>query len=197
VTEPGALDWDAQYEALRAETKALSERSHHHAAVLSRWSMFWSIALVLIGSLIAAQGGALKAWGESLWLTASFVVLGIVAAVGSGFQAMFKPGERSPKFEAFGLSYRRLYERMEEGRDERIRQAGDSETAQGELMRFVVEMRDERTRLRCEELDLYVAGPPPWAGHAPKPRRTIASVFRRPGQQPSSRSRCDRYKNTD
>jgi hypothetical protein len=98
-----------------------SRRCLDYSATLSTWSMFWHITLIFVGALVAAQGGALKAWGKSDWLTWSFIVLGAVTAVGSGFQAFFKPGERSPKFAQFGLDYEMLSQQTTYEADNAVR----------------------------------------------------------------------------
>src|SRR6266545_4050962 len=84
------------------------DRCLKYANTLSGWSMFWKILLIAFGALIAAQGSFAKVWGNTNWITISFIVLGVLTAAASGFDAAFKPGERSPKFAAIAFEYEDL-----------------------------------------------------------------------------------------
>jgi hypothetical protein len=161
---------------LLADIEEESERCLKYAATLSRWSVFWKITLVLVGALVAAQGGALKAWGASTWLTGSFVVLGVIMAVGSSYQAFFNPGERSPKFAEFGLEYMRLaYETKQEAatvaRAASRTQPIDVSALQELLASIVQNCFGELATLRRSEIELYVTGPVSVGRRSSKPVR--------------------------
>ena len=79
-----------------------------YAAALSGWSLFWTISLIAVGALVAAQGAFAKVWGNTSWLTITFVAFGVFTAAGTGFNSFFKPGERSPKFAEVGFEYERV-----------------------------------------------------------------------------------------
>jgi hypothetical protein len=141
-----------------------SQRCLSYGARLSNWSMFWQVALIFIGAVVAAQGGALKAWGESGWLTSSFVLLGIFTAVGSGYQAFFKPGERSPKFAQMGLDYDVLHRETKRAADAATRAANvrdplDIASLQDALATILQERYLQLAALRTREIALYVTGP--------------------------------------
>jgi hypothetical protein len=137
-----------------------SRRCLDYSATLSRWSMFWHITLIFVGALVAAQGGALKVWGSSAWLTASFIVLGVVTAVGSGFQSLFKPGERSPKFAKFGLDYEMLGRQTKHDADEALRASEPDSPALPGIWAEIASVRYlQFMELRTSELSLYVVGP--------------------------------------
>lgn len=110
---------------------------------------------------MAAQGGANKSFGSATWVTVSFVVLGVLIAVGSGYQAFFKPGERSPKFAAMALDYIALADSTTAAADRAVRQAREQDpgTVVDELETIMVDTRAKLSTLRRKEIGIYVTGP--------------------------------------
>jgi hypothetical protein len=135
-----------------------------YAAALSGWSMFWSVSLVSIGALVAAQGAFAKVWGNSNWLTITFIVFGAFTSAGTAFNSFFKPAERSPKFAEVGFEYERaektlrreaaaLYRTMDPSLpDQRAR----FQEAMDEILH---EADQELDCVRRKELSFYVTGP--------------------------------------
>jgi hypothetical protein len=135
-----------------------------YANTLSGWSMFWKILLIAFGALIAAQGSFAKVWGNTNWITVSFIVLGVLTAAASGFDAAFKPGERSPKFAAIAFEYDDLQKEAFLDASSLYRDA-DLGTPDGRRT-FNIKMDELLKRLdaklktvRDKELALYVTGP--------------------------------------
>ena len=85
-----------------------SDRCFEYAAKLSGFAMFWKVLLIVLGGLIAAQGAFVLVWGQAKWVSVAFILFGIFTALGSGFDTLFKPAERSPKFAQMGFEYERL-----------------------------------------------------------------------------------------
>lgn len=135
-----------------------------HGAALSRWSYFWSVVLVAIGALVAAQGAFVKISGNAGWVTIVFIVLGVITSAGTGFNSYFKPGERSPKLTRVGLDYERSLtaltrrlEKAERGLDPKASKSVSRYTATMDVL--LSDADAELDRLQREELAVYVAGP--------------------------------------
>ena len=139
-------------------------RCLNYAAALSGWSMFWTVSLIAVGALVAAQGAFAKVWGNANWLTISFIAFGVFTSAGTGFNSFFKPGERSPKFAEVGFEYERveknirreaaaLYRSMDPNiPNQRI---GFQEAMDGILRRADQQLDS----VRRKELSFYVTGP--------------------------------------
>jgi hypothetical protein len=80
------------------------ERCLKYAGTLSSWSLFWRSSLITVGAQVAAQGAFVKVWGNAGWVTVAFIFFGAFTAAGTGINAFFKPGERSPKFAGSALT---------------------------------------------------------------------------------------------
>jgi hypothetical protein len=139
-------------------------RCLNYAAALSGWSMFWTVSLIAIGALVAAQGAFAKVWGNASWLTIAFIAFGVFTSAGTGFNSFFKPGERSPKFAEVGFEYERvernirreaaaLYRTMEP--DVPTQRVSFQEAMDGILRRADQQL----DTVRRKELSFYVTGP--------------------------------------
>ena len=155
-------DMITRLEGLIADTHSDSNRCMDFSGTLSRWSMFWHITLILTGALVAGQGGVATKWGSTRWVTISIIVLGVLSTVGSGFQALFKPGERSPKFAFLGLDYDRLSRDVRDESDAVVRAVTLSAVESEHISRLAAIYSEGAARhfdLRSREISLYVTGP--------------------------------------
>ena len=140
-------------------------RCLEYAAKLSGWAMFWKILLIALGALIAAQGAFVKVWGQADWITLLFVLFGILTALGSGFDAVFKPGERSPKFAQMGFEYERVHREILLEASSLMRRAAIGNTEQpvtvlqDEIDEIARQADAKLDSLREKELTFYVTGP--------------------------------------
>lgn len=140
------------------------ERCLNYAAVLSAWAMFWTISLIAVGALVAAQGAFAKVWGNASWLTVTFIAFGAFTAAGTGFNSFFKPGERSPKFAEVGFEYERVERNIRREAAALYRTVDlnipDQRANFQEAMDGILYRADEQLdSVRTKELSLYVAGP--------------------------------------
>ena len=148
--------------SLRARLEGLArerDRCLRYAAKLSAWSMFWRILLIAVGALVAAQAAFARIWGQATWVTVAFVLFGVITAAGSGYEATFKPGERSPQFAAVGFKYERLRQEVERDLMELSSRAGSAADRTDGVLRLIARLDDELNAVRDKELSLYVAGP--------------------------------------
>jgi hypothetical protein len=142
-----------------------SERCFEYAAKLSGFAMFWKVLLVVLGTLIAAQGAFVLVWGQAKWISVAFILFGVFTALGSGFDSLFKPAERSPKFAYMGFEYERLgRELSSETRSLMRRQPEGSGGQQYHEFQNAIEDLARRVDikldgLREKEVALYVMGP--------------------------------------
>jgi hypothetical protein len=142
-----------------------SERCFEYAAKLSGWAMFWKIFLIVLGALVAAQGAFVLVWGQAKWITVAFIMFGILTALGSGFDTLFRPAERSPKFAQMGFEYERLSRALFFEARSLMRQhpAGNDGRQNAEFQNEIEDLACQADRkfdtLREKELELYVTGP--------------------------------------
>lgn len=140
-------------------------RCLEYAAKLSGWAMFWKILLIMLGALVAAQGAFADVWGRAGWITIAFIVFGVLIALASGFDAIFKPAERSPRFAHMGFEYERLHRELLFATSSLLRQfpGGSTEYRDGAFHGKVEKLaRQSDAKLdavREKELNLYVTGP--------------------------------------
>jgi hypothetical protein len=142
-----------------------SERCFEYAAKLSGFAMFWKVLLVVLGTLIAAQGAFVLVWGQAKWISVAFILFGILTALGSGFDTLFRPAERSPEFAHMGFEYERLRrELFFEARS--LMRGGPKDHAgqQGAEFQNAIEDLARQTdtkfdALRGKEVALYIMGP--------------------------------------
>jgi hypothetical protein len=140
-------------------------RCLEYAAKLSGWAMFWKILLVVLGALIAAQGALVKVWGQANWITIAFILLGVLTALAGGFDVVFRPAERSPKFAQMGFEYEHLHREVFSEASSLMRHVmrGGSErgdnVVQDEIDQIVNQADTKLDSLREKELALYVTGP--------------------------------------
>jgi hypothetical protein len=140
------------------------DRCHVHAARLAWWSTICKVAVVVFGVLIAAQGTFAAVWHDAWWLSLAFVGLGVLTAAAGGMDALFKPGERAPRFIAVGYEYERIRDALRLEADA-LRREVDLSTDEAKIAfgRSVDQLlrRSEAalTGVRERELSLYVSGP--------------------------------------
>jgi hypothetical protein len=139
-------------------------RCLNYAAALSGWSMFWTVSLIAVGALVAAQGAFAKVWGNSNWLTITFIAFGVFTSAGTGFNSFFKPGDRSPKFAEVGFEYERVEKNIRREAAALYRTMGPNIPNQRvsfeEAMDDILRRADQQLDLvRQKELSFYVTGP--------------------------------------
>lgn len=156
----GAVDLE---DRLRAFAQG-RDRCLKAAKNLSLWSYFWNVILIGVGALVAAQGAFVKLAGDAAWVTVLFIVFGVITAAGSGYNAFFKPGARSPKFAKAAFEYDRAIKDLQR----EIWEANDSvdldapggpEALDAKLVALSKAADDRFDALRLEELALYATGP--------------------------------------
>ena len=152
------------------------DRCLRAAKNLSLWSYFWNVMLIGVGALVAAQGAFVKIAGNAAWVTVLFIILGVLTAAGSGYNAFFKPGARSPKFATLAFQYDRAARDLE--RQVRAlthpsdalstQPATDPEAARSALS---TQADDRLDALRLQEIALYATGPTRMAPASVRERR--------------------------
>lgn len=146
---------DRRLRAIAAEQSRCLNVSEY----LGNWSMNWRIVLITLGALVAAQGAVVKIYGNATWVTLTFIVLGVMIAVASGFDAAIKPGQRSPKYAQVAFSYERLHHTTVHSLmrlEAEATQAGVSAT---DVLKLLNELEEQLAAIRAEELSLAVNGP--------------------------------------
>ena len=108
-----------------------------YAAALSGWSLFWTISLIAVGALVAAQGAFAKVWGNASWLTITFIAFGVFTAAGTGFNSFFKPGERSAVSTGGSNSGRRDFAFLKQELREHFVRLAESEYSTGPVIQRV------------------------------------------------------------
>jgi hypothetical protein len=126
--------------------------------------MFWTVSLVAVGALVAAQGAFAKVWGNASWLTITFIVFGVFTSAGTGFNSFFKPGERSPKFAEVGFEYGRVEKNIRREAAALYRTTDPNIPNQRvsfrEAMDGILHRADQQLdSVRRKELSFYVTGP--------------------------------------
>jgi hypothetical protein len=159
------------------------ERCLKYAGTLSGWSMFWRSSLITVGALVAAQGAFVKVWGNASWVTVTFIFFGAFTAAGTGINAFFKPGERSPKFAEVGFDYERIEKDIHMDAAALYRGADlgthDGQTDFYAAMDGLLRQADARLdSVRAKELNLYVAGPGAVMGRQPPAQEKTAEPGR-------------------
>ena len=139
-------------------------RCFKHAANLSRWAFFWTVVLVGIGAVVAAQGAFAKISGSASWLALVFVFLGVLTAAGSAYNAYFKPAARSPEFAAVALDYEAAIFSLQRELANANHDHDPSEPASltrfdATLSALLASADDALDRIQHAELKLYVTGP--------------------------------------
>lgn len=140
------------------------DRCLTNAARLSNWATFWTLSLVIVGALVAAQGAFTKVWGNGNWISIAFVILGVFTSAGAGFQSAFKPGVRSPQFTETGLVYDRLARGLHRDAAALYRShdlsAPDQAAAFMNAMDGLLSKADDQLQAaQDKELSIYVTGP--------------------------------------
>jgi hypothetical protein len=137
------------------------ERSRclHVAEYLGAWGMIWRILLITLGALVAAQGAVVKIYGDAAWVTLTFVILGVLIAVASGFDAAIKPGERSPKYAQVAFTYERLHQTTVRSLMRLEAEASAAGVSVPDVLKLLQELEEALAAIRAEELSLAVNGP--------------------------------------
>jgi hypothetical protein len=140
------------------------DRCLKNAANLSNWATFWTLSLVVVGAVVAAQGAFTKVWGNDNWISIAFVILGIFTSAGAGFQSAFKPAVRSPQFTESGLEYDRLARSLHRDAAALYRSQDPDTPAQNatfmNAMDVLLKNADEQLKAaQDKELSIYVTGP--------------------------------------
>ena len=121
--------------------------------------MIWRILLITLGALVAAQGAMVKIYGNATWVTLIFIILGVLIAVATGFDATIKPGQRSPRYAQVAFRYERLDQTTMHSLmrlEAETEPAGVSVPA---VLKLLDELDEQLTAIRDEELSLSVNGP--------------------------------------
>jgi hypothetical protein len=129
------------------------------AEYLGAWSQIWRILLITLGALVAAQGAAVKIYGNATWVTLTFIILGVVIAVASGFDATIKPGQRSPKYAQVAFRYEGLHQTTMYSLMRLEAEAKPAGVSAPDLLKLLNELEEQLTAIRAEELSLAVNGP--------------------------------------
>jgi hypothetical protein len=129
------------------------------AEYLGAWGMIWRILLITLGALVAAQGAVVKIYGDAAWVTLTFVILGVLIAVASGFDATIKPGERSPRYAQVAFTYERLYQTTVHSLMRLEAEAAPAGVSVPDVLKLLHELEEALTAIRAEELSLAVNGP--------------------------------------
>ena len=140
------------------------DRCLKYGAQLSAWAMFWTLTLVGIGAVVAAQGAFTKVWGNDSWISITFIVLGVFTSLAAGFQSAFKPGVRSPQFAGIGLEYDRLARSLHRDasaiyRRYDLRTPDQAASFMAAMDGFLKEADEQLRAVQDKELGLYVTGP--------------------------------------
>jgi hypothetical protein len=93
-------------------------------------------------------------WGQARWITVTFILFGVFTAFGSGFDALFRPAERSSKFARMGFEYEVLRDELFDQAQSLMRQGPKDATE--DLAR---QIKARFRTLKEKEVDLYVTGP--------------------------------------
>jgi hypothetical protein len=126
---------------------------------LGNWSMNWRIVLITLGALVAAQGAMVKIYGNATWVTLTFIVLGVLIAVASGFDAAIKPGQRSPKYAQIAFTYERLHQTTVHSLMRLEAEAKPAGVSATDVLKLLNELEEQLAAIRAEELSLSVNGP--------------------------------------
>ena len=126
---------------------------------LGNWSMNWRIVLITLGALVAAQGAVVKIYGNATWVTLTFIVLGVMIAVASGFDAAIKPSQRSPKYAQVAFSYERLHQTTVHSLMRLEAEAKQAGVSAADVLKLLNELEEQLAAIRAEELSLAVNGP--------------------------------------
>jgi len=129
------------------------------AEYLGAWSQIWRILLITLGALVAAQGAVVKIYGDATWVTLTFIVLGVVIAVASGFDATIKPGQRSPKYAQVAFRYEGLHQTTMYSLMRLEAEAEPTGVSVQDVLKLLDELEEQLTAIRAEELSLAVNGP--------------------------------------
>jgi hypothetical protein len=140
------------------------DRCLKYGGTLSAWAMFWTLTLVAVGAVVAAQGAFIKVWGNAGWISITFIALGVFTSLGTGYQSVFKPGIRSPQFAEVGLEYDRLARSLHRDAAAIYRSydlsAPDRAASFMAAMDDLLSKADEQLRaVQDKELGLYITGP--------------------------------------
>jgi hypothetical protein len=129
------------------------------ADYLGAWGMIWRIMLITLGALVAAQGAMVKIYGNATWVTLTFIILGVLIAVASGFDATIKPGQRSPRYAQVAFTYERLHQTTMHSLMRLEAEAKPSGVSVQDVLKLLNELEEQLTAIRAEELSLAVNGP--------------------------------------
>ena len=129
------------------------------ADYLGAWGRVWRILLITLGALVAAQGAVVKIYGNATWVTLSFIVLGVLIAVASGFDATIKPSQQSPKYAQVAFKYESLYLTTIHSRMRLEAKAESAGISVPDVLELLEELEKQLTAIRAEELSLAVDGP--------------------------------------
>jgi hypothetical protein len=129
------------------------------ADYLGAWGRIWRILLITLGALVVAQGAVVKIYGDATWVTLSFIILGVLIAVASGFDAAIKPSERSPKYAQVAFTYERLYRTTMRSLMLLEAEAKPAGVSVPDVLKLLNELEGQLVTIRTEELSLSVDGP--------------------------------------
>jgi hypothetical protein len=129
------------------------------ADYLGAWGRIWRILLITLGALVAAQGAVVKIYGNATWVTISFIILGVLIAVASGFDATIKPSQRSPKYAQVAFKYERLYQTTMHSLMRLEAEAKPAGVSVPDVLELLNDLEEQLMAIRAEELFLAVDGP--------------------------------------
>ena len=126
---------------------------------IGAWGMIWRPLLIVLGALVAAQGAVVKIYGDATWVTIMFIILGVVIAMASGFEAAIKPGQRSPKYTQVAFDYERLFQEKRQSLMRLEAEPNPEEVSATKVLNLLNDVEVKLTAIRTKELSLAVNGP--------------------------------------
>jgi hypothetical protein len=105
-----------------------------------------------------------EVFGNTRWLALLFVLIGVTISLGTGFQGMFKPAERSPGFAELAFEYERVKRELVFAigalyRDNNSPAAETLDSGLDEALDVAARAADESLdEVRKREVALYMAG---------------------------------------